>query len=103
MSVAIPVGDGEQTRSIRAAQASDLEEIVSVHQKAFRESFLTRLGPGFLRRYYSTVLKYRGGICIVKEGAGQLDGFVCGFTDPARFYVTMSRQRWVIAPLVLGA
>src|SRR5262249_15902282 len=41
---------------IRPVHANDLPAIVNIHQKAFSEFFLTRLGPKFLHRYYKLVL-----------------------------------------------
>ena len=81
------------TVAIRKAMVADLPGIVSIHQKAFSHFFLTRLGSEFLRRYYELVLHYRAGILLVSEGGGVLEGFACGFLDPAEFYGEMWRNR----------
>jgi ribosomal protein S18 acetylase RimI-like enzyme len=78
---------------VRAAAAEDLAGIVTIHQKAFRGFFLTRLGAEFLRRYYALVLHYHAGIVLVSGRDGALDGFVSGFVDPSQFYRLMWRQR----------
>jgi glycosyltransferase involved in cell wall biosynthesis/ribosomal protein S18 acetylase RimI-like enzyme len=82
---------------IRNASAEDLAGIVAIHQKAFRHFFLTRLGAEFLRRYYEQVLRYASGIVLVSESDGILNGFACGFGDPAEFYRSMWRRRMAFA------
>jgi glycosyltransferase involved in cell wall biosynthesis/ribosomal protein S18 acetylase RimI-like enzyme len=78
---------------VRSADLRDLAGIVRIHQKAFSQFFLTRMGPEFLWRYYELVLRYRSGIVMVSESQGTLDGFVCGFANPAEFYRLMWRNR----------
>ena len=79
-----------RTGTIRKAVEEDLPRIAAIHQKAFSNFFLTRLGGEFLRRYYRLVLRYRAGIVLVSESCGALEGFACGFIDPAEFYRLMS-------------
>lgn len=88
---------------VRKATASDLPGIVDIHQKAFSHFFLTRLGGEFLRNYYSLVLTYRAGIIVVSERRRALEGFACGFVDPAEFYQLMWRSKWIFALPVLSA
>ena len=85
------------------ATTNDLPGIVDIHQKAFSHFFLTRLGSEFLRNYYGLVLDYRAGIMLVSEGPGALEGFACGFVDPAEFYQLMWRSRRIFALPVLSA
>ena len=87
---------------VRQATASDVPGIVTLHQKAFSHSFLTRLGGEFLGNYYSLVLNYSAGIILVAEGPNVLEGFVCGFVDPAEFYQLMWRSRRTFARPVLS-
>jgi len=82
-----------QVNAVRGARVEDLAAIVSIHQKAFRHFFLTRLGADFLRVYYGLVLQYDSGIVLVGEREGSLQGFVCGFVDPAEFYRLMWRRK----------
>jgi glycosyltransferase involved in cell wall biosynthesis/ribosomal protein S18 acetylase RimI-like enzyme len=82
---------------VRAANPGDLPAIVTIHQQAFNQFFLTRMGAAFLRRYYELVLHYREGIILVGERNGVLSGFVCGFADPAEFYRSMWRNRLAFA------
>lgn len=84
---------------VRQATAADLPGIATIHQKAFSNFFLTRLGGEFLRRYYALVLNYRAGIVLVSEHGGTLDGFVCGFVEPPEFYRLMwSNKRSFVLP-----
>lgn len=84
-----PEAGGSRSAAVRSAGVEDLAGIVRIHQRAFSHFFLTRLGSGFLQRYYQFVLEYRNGIVLVNEGGGGLDGFACGFVDPAEFYRLM--------------
>jgi ribosomal protein S18 acetylase RimI-like enzyme len=88
---------------VRQANPDDLPGIVSIHQKAFSHFFLTRLGGDFLRNYYALVLHYRAGIVLVGEGPDALQGFACGFVDPAEFYRLMWRSRGTFVTPVLSA
>ena len=88
---------------VRRATVDDLPGIVTIHQKAFSHFFLTRLGSEFLHNYYGLVLTYRAGIILVTEGPGALEGFACGFVDPAGFYQSMWRARWTFALPVVSA
>lgn len=92
-----------RTGVIRNARAEDLPRMVTIHQKAFSHFFLTRLGGEFLRRYYGLVLSYRAGIVLVSEGRGVLEGFACGFVDPAEFYRLMWRNRRMFVLPALAA
>jgi ribosomal protein S18 acetylase RimI-like enzyme len=88
---------------VRTATTNDLPGIVDIHQRAFSHFFLTQLGGDFLGKYYALVLDYRAGIIVVSEGPGALNGFACGFVDPAEFYQSMWRSRRTFALPVLSA
>lgn len=85
--------DSSELHGVRAANAADLAAIVSVHEAAFRDFFLTRLGRSFLHKYYELVLNYPQGIVLALEKEGVIQGFVCGFLNPAAFYRLMWRNR----------
>jgi ribosomal protein S18 acetylase RimI-like enzyme len=89
--------------SVRPATPKDLASIVAIHQKAFSNFFLTRLGGEFLRRYYALVLNYSAGIVLVSERHAILEGFVCGFVEPPEFYRLMWRNRRIFALTALSA
>jgi glycosyltransferase involved in cell wall biosynthesis/ribosomal protein S18 acetylase RimI-like enzyme len=88
---------------VRCATTGDLPGIVSIHQRAFSHFFLTKMGARFLERYYELVLHYRAGIVLVSESQNRLNGFVCGFADPAEFYRSMWRHRRAFALPALSA
>jgi ribosomal protein S18 acetylase RimI-like enzyme len=89
--------------TVRKAEQADLPGIVTIHLEAFKNFFLTRLGRGFLQRYYELVLRYRAGILLVREGRSGLEGFACGFVDPEEFYGLMSSSRGMFALPILSA
>jgi ribosomal protein S18 acetylase RimI-like enzyme len=95
--------EGRQTGLVRQATGKDVPRIVTIHQKAFSNFFLTRLGGEFLRRYYALVLSYRAGIVLVSEKRGVLEGFVCGFMEPREFYGLMWRNKRTFALPALHA
>jgi len=78
---------------IRPATPNDLPGIVIIHQQAFSNFFLTRLGDEFLRRYYALVLDYPAGVVLVSERHSTLEGFACGFVEPPEFYRLMWRNK----------
>ena len=92
-----------QDSLVRQAAPKDLPGIVTIHQRAFSNFFLTRLGGEFLRRYYALVLSYPEGIVLVSERGGKLDGFACGFVEPPEFYRLMWRNKRVFALPALSA
>jgi ribosomal protein S18 acetylase RimI-like enzyme len=94
---------GGKAEVIRKATTNDLSGIVAIHQKAFGAFFLTRLGAGFLRKYYGLVLNYRSGIVLVAEHGSGLQGFACGFIEPSEFYQLMWNRKMTFARPVLGA
>jgi ribosomal protein S18 acetylase RimI-like enzyme len=92
-----------RTHLVRRGVAEDLPGIVTIHQRAFSNFFLTRLGGDFLARYYTLVLNYGAGIVLVSERCGVLDGFACGFVEPPEFYRLMWRKRGIFALPALSA
>jgi ribosomal protein S18 acetylase RimI-like enzyme len=94
LSASAPANAASQ--GYRPAAVADLEDIVRIHQLAFPDYFMTVLGPGFLRAYYLRVLEYVDHVFWVKEGERGLEGFVCGFRNPAEFYRQLEKRRWRI-------
>jgi glycosyltransferase involved in cell wall biosynthesis/ribosomal protein S18 acetylase RimI-like enzyme len=93
----------EKSSSVRSATPQDLPQIVGIHQRSFREFFLTQLGRRFLHEYYELVLGYQSGIILTCEQEGSLQGFVCGFVNPAEFYRLMWRRKSSFMPPMLSA
>lgn len=67
---------------VRKATLEDVDEIVKIHQSAFKDFFLTSLGRGFLRLYYSTFIKSNDGIVYCAEKEGTIAGFsACSYVS----------------------
>ncbi|HEY9248702.1 MAG TPA: GNAT family N-acetyltransferase [Rariglobus sp.] len=81
----------------------DLPEVAGIHLRAFSDFFLTRLGDEFLDRYYRLVMRFDGGILLVHDAEGLINGFVSGFIDPGGFYRMMWDNRWDFVRPVMGA
>ncbi len=64
--------------TIRKATNDDLVAIVAIHEKAFPNFFLTTLGSGFLKLYYSSVMKHDDGILLVCNNEDRVIGFCAG-------------------------
>jgi GNAT superfamily N-acetyltransferase len=80
-----------------------IEGIVAVHRRAFPNHFMTRLGNGFLRHYYRTVLSFPLGTVLIAGINGRCCGFICGFGDPRAFYAHYRSRRLRAAPFVLAS
>ena len=82
---------------------SHISALVNIHSLSFQDFFLTRLGPAFLKKYYSMILNYHGGVILGIHNDTELMGFVCGFRCPPEFYREMKRQRIkLLFPVVRG-
>ncbi len=87
----------------RKGRPDDLRAVVRIHRQAFAGFFLTRLGPGFLAKYYRLVLERPDGILLVALNDGDLAGFVAGFASPARFYGEMKKRKLSFALAAIPA
>ena len=61
--------------NIRLASQNDVENIVTIHQAAFDNFFLTSLGKHFLACYYSAFIKSDKGVVYCAEKEGEIVGF----------------------------
>ena len=90
---------------VRPATLADVPGIAKIHQAAFPAFFTTLLGVSFLEFYYRLVQETSGGVCLVWEVDGTVQGFVAGTADPAVFYSALRRRRgavlWAIAGRLL--
>lgn len=90
--------------TIRAMNAHDLYGVVSVHRSSFKGFFLDRMGPAFLRGYYTAVLEFPGALAYVAvDKKGGVRGFAVGFMDPQAFYRHFRECRWRLVPAILKA
>ena len=60
---------------IRKANKNDVKEIVSIHQQAFPDFFLTTLGNRFLRMYYKCMCNCKDAVTFCAEEDGEVKGF----------------------------
>jgi ribosomal protein S18 acetylase RimI-like enzyme len=82
--------------SIRKASASDLAQIVSMHEHCFPGFLMTMLGSAFLRAYYKASLNSHGTVALIAQEEGKTLGFVVGYLAPSRFYALLRRQWWLL-------
>ncbi|MFA4926185.1 MAG: GNAT family N-acetyltransferase [Candidatus Aminicenantales bacterium] len=79
---------------IKTINDSDLQEVVRIHQKAFKGFLMTLLGQKFLYEYYHLVLSYPNNISLIYETDGSyILGFAVGYMDPAGFYSELKRKK----------
>jgi ribosomal protein S18 acetylase RimI-like enzyme len=72
----------------------DLQEVVRIHQKAFKGFLMTLLGQKFLYEYYNLVLSYPNNISLIYEtDDSHVLGFAVGYMDPAAFYLKLKREK----------
>ena len=60
---------------IRKANKNDVKEIVSIHQQAFPDFFLTTLGNGFLMLYYICMCNCKDAVTLCAIADGEIVGF----------------------------
>ena len=61
--------------NIRKATINDVDIIVKIHTDAFKDFFLTSLGPKFLTFYYSCFVKSDETVTMIAEEEGKVYGF----------------------------
>ncbi len=97
----MPGDNGEPPRRVvvRAATSEDAAPVAELHVTAINEGFLASLGPRFLRRLYSRIVKSSHGFLIVAcdPGPGPVIGFVAGATSVRRLYVEFLLRDGLIA------
>lgn len=60
---------------ISEATINDVDGIVKIHQEAFKDFFLTSLGEGFLKLYYSAFVKSEAGVVFCAKRMNNIVGF----------------------------
>lgn len=71
--------------AIQKATINDIDTIVSVHEAAFPDFFLTQLGTAFLRLYYKSVMNHNDGVLLVCKMDGVTIGLCAGTVLSAGF------------------
>ena len=77
----------------RNTQVRAIESLISLHQAAFPDFFLTSLGPAFLRLLYDGFIMHPKGICLVAEEQGNVVGFAAGTINPDGFFSALLRRQ----------
>lgn len=87
-------GPTDMSLTIAPLHPADVDEAVSLHQRAFPEFFLSQLGTGFLRQFYSGFLTDPTAVTTVaRDEQGRIVGTVVGTTHPSGFFGRLLRRR----------
>ena len=71
--------------AIQKATINDIDAIVSIHEAAFPDFFLTQLGTAFLKLYYKSVMKHKVGMLLICKMDGDTIGLCAGTIISAGF------------------
>ncbi len=94
-------------RCARTMRPEDVPEVVRLHLERFPGRFLSRLGAGFLKQYYLSVVESPLGIALVAEQNDEIRGFVTACLRSSGFYRGLARRRGfrffphIVSPLLL--
>ena len=80
---------------IRKVEKHKIVQVVSIHNKAFNNFFLTQLGDKFLWLYYYSVSKNKNGILIGYYEGENLLGFSCATYLSRGFYKDLIKENLV--------
>ncbi len=79
---------------ILSMSPAHVDRVVQIHLESFTGFFLSFLGRGFLRLFYSEVLKYREHVALVAtDKNGEVEGFVVGVVRQGDFYRCLIQKR----------
>lgn len=78
---------------VRKAQIKDIEKIICIHIERFSNFFLTSLGVGFLKIFYTAFLK-EPGVILVIEDEGEIKGFAAGNRNHRGFFRKMLKNNF---------
>lgn len=77
---------------IRKANKDDVKEIVSIHQQAFPNFFLTTLGNRFLQLYYKCMCNCEDAVTLCAEENGEVKGFATSSYYSHGFNTTLIKK-----------
>jgi len=80
---------------IRVATQEDVEQIVRVHELSFPDYFLTNMGWGVLRRYYTTYVTHPDAAAAVITVSGEVCAFIVGTYRAASMIKAFYRSNFV--------
>ena len=88
-------GNNPLDATVSPLVASDIDEVVALHLKAFPNFFLSFLGPRFLKEFYmSFVVDPQGIGFVARDPAERIIGAVVGPADPFRYFQKLLIRRW---------
>lgn len=71
---------------IRPVGRDEILQVVAIHEQAFKDFFLTRLGPRFLQTYYMSLLQNPNGLLLGVYEQDRLVAFAASTTRSAGFH-----------------
>ena len=72
-----------------------LDEVVTIHLKAFPGFFLSFLGPRFLKEFYNSFIEdSRGMGFVAQDHGGRILGVIVGPLEPHGYYKRLIIRRW---------
>ena len=80
---------------VRRMVSTDADEVASLHLQAFEGYFMSRLGAGFLRRYYRQLAIDKEAYGVLALAKGRVVGFVVGFDVVSDFERRFFREHFV--------
>lgn len=79
-----------------------ITEVVAVHQLAFPEFFMTRLGSRFLSVYYETMLRADDSILVYEfDDQGAVAGFAAGYLNRSAYFARLKRRKIALVGALL--
>lgn len=88
--------------TIKSLKTEDIKNISILHQIAFKNFFLTSLGPDFLIQFYTSILRSKDGIAIgAFDNNNKLVGFAIGANTKNGFYKSLLKNNFI--PLLFSA
>ena len=88
--------------TIKSLKTEDIKNISILHQIAFKNFFLTSLGPDFLIQFYTSILRSKDGIAIgAFDNNNKLVGLAIGANTKNGFYKSLLKNNFI--PLLFSA
>lgn len=72
----------------------DIKKIVELHEKTFKDFFLTSLGSEFLELYYTSYLDRCDVICLCAKIDNEICGFTFGTIKPKDFHIKLLKDNF---------
>ena len=89
---------------ISRMQREDVAAVIKIHRECFEGYYLTKMGPEFLRYYYSNIIEYKESIALIaKNEASEAIGFATGCKNPTAFYKNLKRNKLLLISIMVKA